>query len=134
VLAGFFDSRAQLYDVEETSMPDTTSCNAASILNTWIRHKWAKGLQVGSVPDFTIITVQTRNTTYEITVIDGETREVLIRGGKFFPVRTEARLAGSSMGGSFLKIGGIYAGFNMEILAAGTTVVTTPVQSIRVYS
>ena len=115
-------------------MSDSTSCSAAAILDTWAHHKWSNGLQVNSVPDFTRITVQTRNTTYEVTVIDGAAREVVIRGGRFFPAFTEARLTGSTLGGSFLKIGGIYAGFNMEILAAGTTVVTTPVQSIRVHS
>ena len=115
-------------------MSETSSYKAAAILDTWINHEWAEGFQIGTVPDFTEITVQTRNTLYEITVIDAGTREVLIRGGRFFPGRTAARLAGSSLGGSFLKVGGIYAGFNMEILAAGTTVVTTPVQSIRVNS
>jgi hypothetical protein len=115
-------------------MPDTTSYRAAAILDTWINHDWAQGIQIASLPDFTELAVQTRNTLYQITVIDGGTREVLIRGGRFFADRTEARLAGSSLGGSFLKVGGIYAGFNMEILVNGTTVVTTPVQSIRVYS
>ena len=33
--------------------------------------------------------------------------------------KTAARLAGSSLRGSFLKVGGIYAGFSMEILAGG---------------
>jgi hypothetical protein len=65
-------------------------------------------------------------------VIDSTQREVVIRGGQFFPEKTAARLAGSSLRGSFLKVGGIYVGFSMEIVAAGKSVVTSTVRSIRV--
>jgi hypothetical protein len=115
-------------------MGDTTQYSSAALLETWVTHDWDHGIQLESLPDFSEIAVQTKNTLYEITIIDGPNREVLIRGGKFFPVRTPARLAGSSLGGSFLKVGGIYAGFNMEVLSSGTSIVTSPVQSIRISS
>jgi hypothetical protein len=115
-------------------MGDTTQYRAAALLETWVTHDWDRGVQLEALPDFSEVTVRTKNTVYEITVIDGANREVLVRGGKFFPVRTPARLAGSSLGGSFLKVGGIYAGFNMEVLSAGTSIVTSPVQSIRLSS
>ena len=115
-------------------MPETTRYMAAGILDTWISHDWAHGVQVGTLPDLAEIDVQTENTLYEITVIDGAAREVVIRGGRFFPGKTAARLAGSSLRGSFLKVGGIYAGFSMEILTGGTNIVTTPVRSIRINS
>jgi hypothetical protein len=108
--------------------------NASAILDTWVNHAWSEGLQLSSLPDFTKLVVETRNSVYEITVIDGKEREIVIRGGKFFPEGTAARLCGSSMRSSFLKLGGIYAGFSMEILWEGQTVVTSPVQSIRAYS
>jgi hypothetical protein len=44
----------------------------------------------------------------------GRTGAVLVRGGRFFPVRTPALLAGSTFGGSLLKSGGIYLGMKME--------------------
>lgn len=115
-------------------MPDSSSIAAAATLDAWIGHAWCEGVQVESLPDFCEISVQTRNTLYEITVIDGLTREVTIRGGRFFPEKTAARLAGSSLGGSFLKVGGIYAGFNMEIIAGGSTIITTAVQWMRICS
>lgn len=115
-------------------MPDTAIYPAAANLETWVSHDWSQGIQLASLPDFTEISVQTENTLYEITVIDGAAREVVVRGGRFFPGKTAARLAGSSLRGSFLKVGGIYAGFSMEILTEGTNVVTTPVRSIRVNS
>ncbi|HZI50390.1 MAG TPA: hypothetical protein VFE29_01080 [Terriglobia bacterium] len=115
-------------------MPETTRYMAAGILDTWVTHDWTHGIQVGKLPDFAEIDVQTENTLYEITVIDNITREVVVRGGRFFPEKTPARLAGSSLRGSFLKVGGIYVGFSMEILVAGKSVVTTPVRSIRMRS
>lgn len=107
--------------------------SASAILDTWVNHAWNEGVQLASLEDFTKLVVKTRNSVYEITVIDGREREIVIRGGKFFPEGTAARLCGSSMRSSFLKLGGIYAGFNVEILWEGQTVVTSPVQSIRVY-
>ena len=125
------EGRCLLY---KSTMPDTATYAAGAILETWVDHDWSHGLQIGSLPDFSEIAVQTENTLYEITVIDGAAREVVVRGGRFFPGKTAARLAGSSLRGSFLKVGGIYTGFSMEIVANGTNIVTTPVQSIRVYS
>jgi hypothetical protein len=76
------------------------------------------------------ITVRTENSTYEITVICGRTGEILIRGGRFFPEFTPARLAGSSLGGSFLKLRGIYAGFSMEVHFDKRLIITSRVRSI----
>jgi len=115
-------------------MANTAIYPAAGILDTWVNHDWSRGVQLESLAAFTEVVVETRNTLYEITVIDGPAREVLIRGGKYFPEKCAARLSGSSLGGSFLKVGGIYAGFSMEVLASGSPIVTTPVRSIRVYS
>jgi hypothetical protein len=115
-------------------MYETSSYSASAILDTWVNHSWNEGVQIASRPDLSELIVETRNSVYEITVIDGAGREILIRGGKFFPERTAARLCGSSLRGSFLKLGGIYAGFSMEILFEGQTIVTSPVQSIRLRS
>ena len=111
-------------------MSETSRYSASAILDTWVNHSWSEGVQIASLPDFSELIVETRNSVYEITTIDGAGREILIRGGKFFPEKTAARLCGSSLRGSFLKLGGIYAGFSMEILSEGQTIVTSPVQSI----
>ena len=89
--------------MERTS--DQTRLIAASILDTWLMHDWRNGVQLSSLDAFTEIRVQTRNSVYEITLIDGDTGEVLIRGGQLFPERTAVRLAGSTRRGSFLKAG-----------------------------
>ena len=107
---------------------------AARVLDTWVNHAWKDGLQLESVDDFTEIHVQTRNSTYEVTVIDGFSREVVVRGGRFFPEKTRVHLAGSSLGGGFLKVGGIYVGFSLELVSSKDTIITTRIRSIVVYS
>jgi hypothetical protein len=104
---------------------------AVADLETWSKHPWTDGLQVDALQDLETLSVRTRNSTYEITVLSGRTAEVLVRGGRFFPEYTSVRVAGSSLRGSFLKLHGIYLGFSMELQHHGQTIVTTEVQSIR---
>ena len=116
-------------------MSKKTAYPAFRLLDTWINYDWSNGLQIEPLEDFTEIQVETRNSVYEITVIGGRQREIVVRGGRFFPKKTPAHLAGSSIGGGgFLKVGGIYAGFSMEIVAHGKTIITTAVQTIHLYS
>jgi hypothetical protein len=103
----------------------------AADLEAWAKHPWTDGLQVDALQDLETLCVRTRNSTYEMTVLSGRTAEVLVRGGQFFPEYTSVRVAGSSLGGSFLKLHGIYLGFSMELQHDGQTIVSTAVQSIR---
>ncbi len=114
-------------------MNEATHCPGSRLLHNWVSYNWDNGVQLQRLGDLTEIHVQTRNSVYEITVIDGFSREILVRGGQFFPERTPARLAGSTMGGSFLKIGGIYVGFHMEIVDDSRTIITSSVQTIAVH-
>ena len=82
--------------------------------------------------DMESITVRTENSTYEITVISGRSGDILIRGGRFFPEFTAARLAGSSLGGSFLKLRGIYVGFSLEVHFEKRLIITSRVRKIAV--
>ena len=116
-----------------SDLSDPTRVIAASLLDTWVSRDWSDGLQLASLEDLTEIRVQTRHSLYEITVIDAAAGEILIRGGQFFPERTAARLAGSTLRGSFLKVGGIYAGFNLEVATDSQVVVTSTVQSVHIY-
>ena len=113
-------------------MFEHTQVICASLLDTWVSHDWTDGLRLSSLKDFTEIRVQTRNSTYRITVIDGEASEILIRGGKCFPETTRAQLRGSSLRGSVLKLGHIQVGFNFEVLAGESVVVTSKVQSLSI--
>lgn len=102
----------------------------AAVLDTWAHFPWTNGCQVDQQKSFQPVTVITRNHVYEIVVLDGVSGRIRVRGGQFFPDWREAHLAGCSLGGSFLKLRGIYAGFGMEIHVGGEVIVTSPVQSL----
>jgi hypothetical protein len=103
---------------------------AACDLEAWSRFPWTEGLQVPDLYPLAALEIRTKNTMYEITITDPPSGEVLVRGGKFFPVYTRARLAGASLSGSFLKLLGIYVGFSMELHTEEGAIVTTRVRGI----
>ncbi len=111
-------------------MNETVTCARGAFLDTWSGHDWRDGVQVESLEDLSRLIIRTENSTYEVTIISGRSGEILIRGGKFFPEFTAARLAGSSLGGSFLKVRGIYVGFNVEISVDSRTIITSRVRTI----
>jgi hypothetical protein len=100
----------------ETTVTETISCPRGTILDGWANPEWSNGVQIDQMEELTTLAVRTTNSLYEITVLNGHTGEVLVRGGEFFPVRTPVRLEGSTCGGSILKRRGIYVGLRMEII------------------
>jgi hypothetical protein len=103
-------------------------------LDAWLSHDWTTGLQTEDLPEHGFLTVETENSRYELTIRCGRTGDVLVRGGQFFPYTTAARLAGSSVGGSLLKLRGIYIGFRMELHAQGRAIITSSVRSFVLVS
>lgn len=108
------------------------SIASGAALDTWSEGPWTNGVQVDVMEDMEKLIIQTRNTIYEIIVIDGPSGEILVRGGHLFPELTPAHLAGATLGGSFCKMRGIYAGFRMEINVNGNRTLTSPVESIGI--
>lgn len=88
------------------------------------------GVSLASLSAIDQLEVRTRNSLYKITLLGGGGR-VLVLGGAFFPVWTEAHLAGSTLGGSFLKVGWVGCGFCMEFLHEGQRIVTTRAREVR---
>jgi hypothetical protein len=117
---------------EGDTVQEQESIPIGAVLDKWSEDLWANGVQVDRMEDMEKLVVRTRNSRYEIIVIDGQSGEILVRGGQFFPELTPARLAGATLGGSFCKMRGIYEGFRMEIHANGQRTVTTSVESIGV--
>jgi hypothetical protein len=78
------------------------------------------------------IHVRTRNSDYEIFLLDPKSGRALVRGGEYFAEPVEANVSGSTFGGCMLKMGWIGVGLRMEIYVNGNRTVTTPVQSLRV--
>ncbi len=104
---------------------------AAIPLESWSAHLWKDGVQLDELPALESIAVQTRNTLYEMVVVDGPQGEVLVTGGRFFPVQTRARVNGCTLGGSCLKWRGIYPGFLLELQIGSELVITTRVRAVE---
>ena len=115
-------------------MTHTIECPTVASLDTWASRKWIDGLQVDWLCKLDELLVRTRNTVYQIVAIVPQGGEVVVQGGRFFPELTRVRLAGCSLGGAFLKQGGIYVGFRMEIQRGLQTIITSDVQSIEIVS
>lgn len=113
-------------------MEDIHRMPAGAILDTWSKDLWTNGVQIDRIGSMEKLAVRTRNSLYEIIVIDGPGGEILVRGGQFFPELTAAYLAGATLGGCICKMRSIYVGFCMEINANGQRIVTSPVQTISV--
>ena len=101
-------------------------------LDKWTALDWSNGVLVPHLALHDRVIVCTRNSTYELVVTVPHTASVLVRGGTFFPSFTPAQLVGSSMGGGLLKLHGIYAGFQMELLTESCPIITTRVRSVSV--
>jgi hypothetical protein len=101
---------------KDAPIPDTNSFPRAAILDAWSESEWNNGIHIDQLPELTTLAVRTRNTVYEITILNGHTGDVLVCGGDYFPERTPVRLEGSSFGGSILKRLFICPGLRMEIV------------------
>jgi hypothetical protein len=105
---------------------------ASAVLSTWQSYAWRDGVQIDNLMAFDRVTVKTRHSTYEIIVVASGSAEVMVRGGEFFPEFTRARLAGCTLGGSFLKLRSIFIGFHMEFALGEGVIITSPVRTIDV--
>jgi hypothetical protein len=107
---------------------------SSAVLSAWQSYEWRDGIQVDQLTALDRVTVRTRHSTYEIILVAPATADVLVRGGQFFPEFTKARLAGCTLGGSFLKLRSIHIGFHMEFALGEGVIVTSPVRTIDVAS
>ncbi|MGB7220354.1 MAG: hypothetical protein WBD07_16270 [Vicinamibacterales bacterium] len=90
------------------------------------------GLDVRQAEPLLTILVRTYNSLYRIIPLQRGDCRVLVQGGQFFPQPTEAHFAGSTFGGSFLKMAWIGTGLHMEINAGGQRIITSPVKGIGI--
>ena len=109
-----------------------TPVPASGVLSAWSRHDWRGGVQLEELSALDQLVVKTENSTYEIILLSSATADVLVRGGAFYPVFTAARLAGSSLGGSFLKLRSVHVGFRMELSSERGFIVTSAVRSVAI--
>jgi len=117
---------------ETVIAPSGTPVASSALLDRWASHDWRDGLRLDNLLPMDRLSVRTLNSTYEIVVVTPSTAEVVVRGGAFFPTFVRARLAGASLGGSFLKLHAIHVGFRMELLSESQSIITSAVQAITI--
>ena len=105
---------------------------SAAVLSTWHSHRWDNGINLSQLAALDRVFVRTRNSLYEIIVSSPASGDVVVRGGEFFPEFTSARVAGATLGGSFLKLRSIHVGFRLEFTLGQNFVLTSPVETIDV--
>ena len=115
---------------QERSVVVPVPVRSPGLLSSWSAHDWREGVCLDELALLERLVVQTANSTYEIVLVAPDQARILVRGGAFFPVFTPARLAGCSLGGSFLKLHSIHVGFRMELVSNAQSIVTSPVQMI----
>ena len=109
-----------------------TTVPASAVLSAWQEHPWRDGVSVDQLLALDRLTVETRHSIYEIVLVGAGSPDVLVRGGTFFPDFTPARLAGSSLGGSFLKLRSVHLGFCIEFALERRVIITSPVRTISI--
>jgi hypothetical protein len=88
------------------------------------------GIDLRSLPAGTAVVVDTRHSRYRFVMLDESGRNALVEGGPYFPRPTTARVEGSTLGGSLLKIGWIGLGLLVELSFGGKRIITSRVRSI----
>jgi hypothetical protein len=100
-------------------------------LDAWVARDWSQSVHVESLEEFQQIHVCTRNTLYELIVLN-RCGDVRVRGGRYFPDWTAARFAGSTAGGSFLKRLALTLGLQMEFELDHRRIITSPVRTVTI--
>ena len=115
-----------------TPAGQTTIVPAAALLSAWQAHGWHDGIALDRLAPLDRLLVRTRHSVYDIIVSSPSSGDVLVRGGEYFPSFAPARLAGSTLGGSFVKVRALHVGFRLEFTVGAQFVLTSAVQSIEV--
>jgi hypothetical protein len=118
--------------MDTTIIRRQTAVPASATLSAWQHHPWSDGVSIDQLSPLDRLIVRTRHSTYEIIATEAGSAEVLVRGGSFFPEFTPVRLAGASLGGSFLKLRSVHVGFAIEFAVDMRAIVTSPVRSIAI--
>ena len=88
------------------------------------------GVSLETLAPGTIVTVDTRNSRYRITVLDGPERDVLVQGGVHLATALRGRLQGSDDGDAVARDGWIEPNRRLLFVSAAGRIVTSPVASV----
>jgi len=89
-----------------------------------------QAIHLDSCRAFERIAVRTRMSDYEVVVLPGSSGDVLVRGGRFFRTFHYAGLAGSTFGGSAIRLKTIEVGCRLELQVNGMPIVTSTIEAV----
>ena len=87
-------------------------------------------IHLDSCLPFERIAVRTRKSNYEVVVLPGRRGDVLVRGGRYFTKFQLAGLAGSTFGGSAIRLRTIEVGCQLELQVNGAPIVTSTIEAV----
>ena len=96
----------------------------------WPADSPCRAIDLDSCSPFERIAVTTRMSEYEVVALPGSSGDVLVRGGRYFPEFRHARLAGSTFGGSAIRVRTIEVGCRLELQVDGKTLLTSTIQAV----
>jgi hypothetical protein len=126
------DSSSNWIPGPQPSMPGghTPESTDAEGLSVWPAEPPYHAIHIDSCLPFEHLAVRTRRTDYEVVVLPGSSGEVLVRGGRFFKEFQRASLAGSTFGGSAIRMKTIEVGCPLELHVGGTRIVTSTIEAV----
>jgi hypothetical protein len=113
-----------------TKTPTATAATDLGIDCVFPAGAVCRGMTLDACVPFDRIAVKTRRSDYELVVVDGESGEVLVRGGQYFGDFQRAWLTGSVLGASAIKVRTIVVGCPLEFRVDRTSITTSPVESV----
>jgi hypothetical protein len=87
-------------------------------------------IHLDSCLPFDRIAVRTHRSDYEVVVLPGSSGKVLVRGGRYFTTFQLAALAGSTFGGSAIRLRSIEVGGQLELRVDGRPIVTSTIEAV----
>jgi hypothetical protein len=89
-----------------------------------------EAVSLDSCSNFEWLIVRTQRSVYELIVLSGKDGDVLVRGGRLFPVFRRASVAGSMMGSSDVKLSSIVVGLHLELVVDRKSFVTSVIEAV----
>ena len=96
------------------------------------RTRSVTGIDVRTLAPGTEVSMDTVNSHYRFVILDNGGRRALVHGGHYFDGEAEARIEGSTLGGTLLWAGWIAEGLCLELSVQGKRLSTSRVRSIAI--
>jgi hypothetical protein len=127
-----FNSHSQSGMTKPASVECDDSENAGGPSARESQPRSVTGIDIRTLAAGTEVAMDTANSRYRFVVLDGGGRRVLGHGGRHFDGGAEARIEGSTLGGTLLWVGWIARGLCLEFSVHGKRVGTSQVRSIAI--